>query len=323
MMQLAFLPWLRRQRQRLAESWLTRRVPPEAPRIRLHRRRLFILPTRLGWVYAVIVLALLLGSVNYETNLGFGATFLLAGLGITGMIRTYRNLHGLGLQFGPAQPVFAGDTAHFPVTIDGQQLDRRAIRLDDEVTPMVAAGIPFATAVTRRTQRRGRLRLPRLSVATSWPLALFAVWSWVYPRTEGIVYPRPVDHGHPPPNHHTAGSGSVRQRSGDDELAGLREYAPGDSLRRIAWKSYARTGDLQTKLFEAEAAGERVFDWYELSGLDREARLEQLACWVVAAESRGERYALQLPGVTLDADSGPEHRHHCLAALAHYGESPA
>ena len=322
-MRLPLRQWLQRQRQRIAAAWLERRVPPEAPRILLHRRRLFILPTRLGWVYAGIVITLLIGSVNYETNLGFAATFLLAGLGITGMIRTYRNLHGLILRFGPAQPVFAGGSAHFPVTLDGQRQPRRAIAVADAVEPRIDAGVALSTHVTRTTRTRGRLALPRLSVATSWPLGLFRVWSWVHPRVETVVYPRAVDHGHPPPDSHTRGSGATRTRAGEEELAGLREYTAGDSPRRIAWKSYARTGALHTKLFEAEAAGDRVFDWYELSRLEHEARLEQMAYWVVAAEARGERYALRLPDRVLAPDTGAEHRHSCLEALALHGEGRA
>lgn len=286
----------------------------------LHRRRLYILPTRLGWTYGAMLLALLLGSVNYETSLGFGATFLLAGLGLAVMIRSYRNLYRLELRFGPAPAVFVGETVRFPVVLEGGRLTRWAVRLADAMVPCLAEAEQHHCCVTLTARRRGRMPLPRSVVDTIWPLGLFRVWSWVHPRVHGIVYPRPVDHGQRPPEQRTGGTGSARSRAGNDDFAGLREYHPGDSPRRIAWKSYARTDELHTKTFEAEAAGDRVLDWFDLPALGTEARLEQLACWILDADACGARYALRLPRQTLDSGSGSGHRHRCLEALALHGE---
>ena len=56
--------------------------------IELNRKRIYILPTRRGLVFAVFLLAMLLGSINYALSLGFVLTFLLAGLGLVGMLHT-------------------------------------------------------------------------------------------------------------------------------------------------------------------------------------------------------------------------------------------
>jgi len=63
----------------------------------------------------------------------------------------------------------------------------------------------------------------------------------------------------------------------------------------------------------------RMFEYAQLARLDEEARLSQLARWVVDAEAHGELYGLIIPGVTFAPDRGPEHRHRCLAALALFG----
>ena len=62
-----------------------------------------------------------------------------------------------------------------------------------------------------------------------------------------------------------------------------------------------------------------LFDFAQLPIPDVEARLSQLARWVVDAEAHGERYGLILPAVRLAPDRGPAHRHRCLAALATFG----
>ncbi len=78
-------------------------------------------------------------------------------------------------------------------------------------------------------------------------------------------------------------------------LAGLREYARGDPLNRIHWKTTARTGELWTKTYEPSAVtgGTLILDLHEESypPQDREARME-LAITTTASIS----YLLQTSG---------------------------
>jgi uncharacterized protein (DUF58 family) len=133
----------------------------------------------------------------------------------------------------------------------------------------------------------------------------------VYPRARGSR-PMPVDSGY------KAGTKS-RGLSGSDEWLGLRPFRDGDSPRQVAWKAYARGAPLLVKEYSAMGAELRMFDFSKLDGLDTEARLEQLARWVVDADTRGERYGLIVAPHDVEPDSGPQHRHQCLAALALYG----
>lgn len=314
---------LAERRYRLVRRWLDRRVPPESPHIILHRRRLFILPTRLGYTFALTLALLLLGSLNYGTSLGFVVTFLLAGSGALGMLHTYRNLEGITLTFAPASPVFAGETAQFPVHVDATEKPRWAITLTppgdgDGIDFHTRSDAPVAATMPVPAQRRGRLRPGRSRLTTEWPLGLFRVWSWLHPRVGTVIYPEPRDHGFPLPE---TGAGGRRGRpaAGDEDFEGLRDYRPGDSPRRIAWKALARTDELQTKTFEAAPAGERWLPWDALGSLSMEARLEQLSHWVVELDRRGLRYGLALPDHRIEPDTGRAHRHRCLEALALFG----
>jgi uncharacterized protein (DUF58 family) len=87
----------------------------------------------------------------------------------------------------------------------------------------------------------------------------------------------------------------------------------------VDWKAYAREAPLLVKEYSDASAELREFDFTSLAHLDVEARLSQLARWVVDTEAHGERYGLALPGIRLPPDRGPEHRHRCLAALAMFG----
>ncbi len=312
-------------RDALAQYWLARRVPPESARIRLHRRRLFILPTGLGYAFALTLALLLLGSLNYGTSLGFAVTFLLAGAGALAMVHTYRNLEGIELVFAHPRPVFAGEPLRVPVRLRAGPPRRWSVELEGgDVNP--PACDPGHEAPAEReyrfdTGRRGRFPLPRLRVATAWPFGLFRVWSWIWPRVSALVYPARVDHGVPMPRQ-PAGEGRDQPRSGSDEdFAGLRAYRPGDSPRRIAWRIFACSDELVVKAFESSPAGDLWFEWSQLPSLGPEERLEQLCDWVVRADRQGVRYGLALPDARIDPGAGPPHLARCLEALALVGDA--
>ena len=94
------------------QTWLFQWRGPETGEIVLVQRRVFILPTRQGLVFAVVLLVMLAGSINYSLGLGFVLTFLLGALGVNAMIYTFRNLANLRVSGGRVRPVYAGDTIY-------------------------------------------------------------------------------------------------------------------------------------------------------------------------------------------------------------------
>ena len=51
--------------------WLRRSDKPEAGEVTLTSRRVFILPTRAGLSFVVLLAIMLIGSLNYNLGLGF------------------------------------------------------------------------------------------------------------------------------------------------------------------------------------------------------------------------------------------------------------
>jgi uncharacterized protein (DUF58 family) len=166
-------------------------------------------------------------------------------------------------------------------------------------------------------QRRGRLRLGRLRVFTTFPLGLFRAWSNVELDMQCLVYPRPEHGGVALPVPRAGDADGLESGQGQDDFAGLREYQHGDSLRHVAWKAVARGQPVMTKQFAGRAAGELWLDWDDMpSGFHLEARLSRLTRWVVDAARAGHAYGLRLPTAVVALSSGPAHEQRCLAALA-------
>lgn len=306
--------------ERWAATWARRRQGADSHAVALKRRRIYILPTRFGLVFALMLLAMLLGSLNYNASLGFTLTFLLTGVALVVMHHCHNNLLGATIKFLGAAPVFAGERAEFRIAVGN---DSVAPRFEIELGwKGHAAGpvdvAPGATEVLRLgvpTQRRGWIGLERFRVETRYPARLFRAWTWVHMDARCLVYPRPADPGRPLPE---GSGGGVRgqPRAGDDDFAGLRSAAVGDPLHRIAWKAYARNDVLLLKEFASGTEQACRLDWDMLPELDVEQRLSQLARWCVDADAAGRSLALRLPGREVPLGAGPEHLAACLEALA-------
>jgi uncharacterized protein (DUF58 family) len=158
--------------------------------------------------------------------------------------------------------------------------------------------------------------IERVRLATAQPSGLFRAWTWVHAPLQLLVYPRPFGSLPMPlapgnkPGSHSQGS------SGADEWLTLRPFREGDSPKQVDWKAYAREAPLLVKEYSPPGADTRLFEFAHLSDPDIEARICQLARWVVDAEARGDRYGLVLPRLSIPPDRGPQQRHRCLAALA-------
>lgn len=104
--------------------------------------------------------------------------------------------------------------------------------------------------------RRGYLHLTGVTLARAEPFGLYRAARTLRARGSVLVLPE----RHPVPRLALPGSRKYQQGGvalassvGDsEEFAALREYRPGDPLRRIHWKSWARLGEPVVKEFQDE-----------------------------------------------------------------------
>lgn len=303
------------------QAWIRRRQGIDRDPVRLERRRIYILPTPLGIAYAAMLFAMVLGGMNYGNNLGLALAFLLVSLGFVVMHHCHGTLTGLGLRLAATESGFVGGEARFTINFENTALaSRPRIELSVVGEPARVVDVPSGGTATAElsipAMRRGRVRLERFVVATRHPLGLFRAWAVVHSEYSAIAWPAPAERGRVPPGVETDTGGAQEHAQGDHDFAGLRPFQAGDSLRRIAWKAYARGQGLHTKQYAGTDVVSHVFDWDSLPALGTEARLAQLCRWVLDAHEQGEAFGLRLPGVTLEPNVGTAHRERCLDALA-------
>lgn len=309
---LPYLPW--------------RKPVLESGPIRLGSRRLYILPTRSGLVFALILLGLLVGAINYSVSLVYLFTFWFAALAVVGMLHTQRNLSGLLLQASATAPVFAGESACFKLRVENpSRLPRQGIGLrhgegQGQACDIAAGGQTLLELPLPQAERGWNIP-GRFAIHSEFPLGLFRCWSVLELDWGVLVYPRPAADALPLPAAEADDDAGSASGAEGTEFSGLRGYQPGDATRRIAWKASARGSEnLLTKQFTSSATQRLWLSWWRTPERDLEGRLSRITRWVLDAHAAGLCYGLELPGRKLPPQAGEAHLRQCLEALARYGQ---
>ncbi|CAN7542739.1 DUF58 domain-containing protein [Acidovorax sp. LjRoot194] len=317
--------------RRRFQHWWQGRLPLNDT-LTLTQRNVYILPTGAGWMLALTLIVLLIASINYQLNLGYLLTFLLAGSAVIGMHICHANLRGLTLHLKAPDPHFMGTSTAFDIQVSSERkTPRYGIALSVHGTGKephhwawtdVPAQGQASVQVAFKPERRGLHRVPTLTAETRFPLGTFRVWTYWRPAAQVLVYPAPENPVPPLPSGEprTGGAGSTPTQ-GIGEFDGVRAYRRGDPLKLVVWKKAAKTlGTGTDDLVSRDAQqAQRQELWLDLARAtlpDHEARISRLAAWVLQADRLGLEYGLRLPGVEIHPDTGVAHRRRCLEALA-------
>ena len=298
---------------------LTRHRAPEPLPIRLHRRRVYVLPAGFGVFFALVGVTMLMGALNFNNNAALLFTFALAGVVLISLPRTVGHLERMTLSSVRADPVHAGGTVEARLQLlaeDGRARPRLRLRHERlERVFDLEGGDGMQLLLSLPATRRGLMPLGRLTFWTDYPFGVFRAWSVLNPDSPLLVYPRPEPNGPPLPLAGRQGEARTAKPHGED-WQGLREFRAGDPMRLIAWKASAREERLLVKEFAEPRGGEVVLDWATLGALDHETRISRLTRWVLMAEAAQRPYRLVLPLESFGPGLGPTHRAQCLTALA-------
>ncbi|EGF12289.1 TPA: DUF58 domain-containing protein [Neisseria bacilliformis] len=287
-------------------------------------------PTRLGAGLLVVVFLLWLVGVNYQVNLAYVAAFWLLGFLAVGVLLNLRQLLALKIDVAMPQEVFAGQDAVLQLTAQSPQRTRflwlcseddylAAQRPSENIwQPWRAEEGSAAFDWRVPALLRGHLRVPPLRTASVAPFGLTVsqcVWHW---PSDAVVYPAPIAHAVPAAA--PRGSGETAERrpaEGGDEPAYLQAHRDGMPVQHIAWKTYAKTGEMLSKRFEEEVppADKNIISYRDYPAGTPKDRLAGLLCRrVLDADRSGLPYILEMPQRSIAPQHGQ--REICLTALA-------
>lgn len=315
-------------RARVDRWFLSRRAPSDA--VVLTQRNVYILPTAAGWLLFATLLVLLVASINFQLNLGYLLTFLLAGCVVVGMHVGHGTLRGLQLHLLAPEPQFAGAAAVARVVLHNARRSARygiglSIRGSGHWTwADVPPGGNETVEIAFSPPQRGWQNVPALSAETRFPLGTFRVWTVWQPAARVLVWPSPESRPPPLPSGQDSGDAEREQRAASQqagEYDGVRAYRRGDPRKLIVWKLAARaqaTGSnaLVSRDTQESQHRELWLDEQQAALPEAEARLSRLCAWVLMAERAGLDYGLQVAGQRVPPSQGDAHRMRCLEVLA-------
>jgi uncharacterized protein (DUF58 family) len=176
----------------------------------------------------------------------------------------------------------------------------RGARFEPAPIPILAPGEATSVRVRVRPSQRGILRLDALLIARADPFGLFRSLVRVNVPGQILVLPRryPVSRleNAGSPKHQHRGVALASRVGESEEFLGLREYRPGDPLRRIHWRSWARAGQPITKEYQDEHFTRQALVLDTFTDPDNTEAFEEAVSVAAsfAAQDRGEDSLLDL-----------------------------
>jgi len=286
--------------------------------------RLQPVPSRNIGGFLFVLAAMWYAGASQSNGAAYLLFFLLLSVVLVSIPQTFSNLRATKITSGSIKPVFAGQEISLPLEIMNSSrrphytisVELPGMGGDFQVVDEIPAGKAAWTTLHFPAEKRGAHEIPAAMLSSSWPIGALKVRCRLPLRQGYLVYPKP---GGDPNFPRSTAAASRRpeavQLEGDD-FTGVRSYMPGESQRHVDWKAVARGQPMMTKQFASESGGTLDFDFSNMQVRGVEARLSQLALWVIEAERAHRRYSLHLPGTEIPASLGEPHFHRCLQALA-------
>jgi uncharacterized protein (DUF58 family) len=280
-------------------------------------------PNKMGIGFIILVIAMLLAAINYGNNIIFFISFLLISLMGNSAWQTRRQLNSCSLSVFAIAPRHANESGVWQIQLSSQ-LPNPAITIKALGADSVVCALPAAT--TMRVDLplaplpRGNYPAPIILLSTQYPIGLWTAerafhWAgqrqWIYPAPQGNApFPRADLVGKKPAT-------PVAANQGDEQFDHLRAYTAGDALNRIAFKQFAKTGQLVTQHWQSDltASDEIQINFNQMAG-SIEANISQITQWVLQLSTLHIAFTLNLPGHAILRGHDARHRQQCLEALA-------
>lgn len=300
---------------------------PRSDQITLGLKNVYIFFSRQGWLFAVLLLITFVMGVNYGNNLVLGLFFYLFAIWLVSVFYTFVQISSLRLHFVEATLTQAQSVAYVTLEISSRSAKpSRQIYLtfdqpSTSQSPVCVASLDKPTLVHLpvRTDKRGCISLPRLTIYSTYPLGIMRAWAYAYLNSPVFVYPKPRSFDYGQPNHMTHDGSEAFHAfavAGQNDFDKLDTYQQGESLTRVSWGHLARGAGMLSKHFADSVGHEWCLDYAKMPSSNHEQKLAELVFAIHQLHALHIPFMLILPSGQSKMGVGETFVQDCLRQIA-------
>lgn len=269
-------------------------------------RQAIALPTASGILFFALIVILLLGAINFQSNLGFLMAFALLVFGFIALVFLGFNFHQVSLSI--AGDVYCESEKEPEIMISVQSKHpSQEIQLGIEGRSVVCDVESHYQRILMRcsSRTRGLHPIPMIEIGSTFPFGWALLKCRWQTSKQFIIYPRPIK----PVTQHRQ-----MHPEGFDQIH-VRDYRPGDRTASIAWK---KTRQLESPVVIDVVGASRPlhFSYRNFNAIDSETTLSYLTWDVLRCAEHGYSWSLELPHEMLPIGSGSRHLEQSLRMLS-------
>ena len=313
--------------------------------------RVFILPTRFGVYFIIIIFILFLMSLSYGHSLAISATFVFVSIVVISIVYTNYNIYGVDIKEERSNKSFFNND-DFQIFLYNEwsrprpdieiEVTLRSLHEKRELTYIGATSLLSRMdssvrlkSLTSSKSRRGVYHMERIKVSTAFPFGLFRSWKYLEPLSEQstvYIFPNPLEpqvKGEIVTNSGNKLKDQVdnskqakrlvtRSGVGTENFYEHSPYRDSGGIKRIDWKIYSRTHELFEKHYEDEHKNRYLLDRKNFQSYPLELQMSYLCFYILKFTREAKSFALVLNDETPYWDSGKNYEQSCLIKLSEY-----
>jgi uncharacterized protein (DUF58 family) len=285
---------------------------------------------RAGTVYIFISIFLGVVAINSANNLLYLVTAVLLGYMLASGLAGRSNIRNAVVSVSFPDEIYAqapcvavvqvvNKSRFVPIFLIEVTLEERGGRV---FFPIVQPGKSESLTFFTTFPSRGQHRVEDIELSSVYPFNFFVRYWPVDFETSATVFPYPLRCDlalvfvHRGPRDEEGEDAAFREET---DIVGVRPYIEGDAMKRIHWKSSARTGKLQTRLYDGTSAqAGRVIDLDRLVGEDVEQGLSMATYAVVESMKSRLPVGMRIREEIIPPAAGFAHKKDLMTRLALY-----
>lgn len=289
------------------------------------KERIYLIPTRYGWMYGLGVFITVLAGVIYSNNLTYLLSFFLVALILIGMIQTHNNMKGLSIERIAIDILPENSRGRVKLWIQSQNFEGHnqilieSISRDKKSLSFTISQLSGKSLISEETSfqsgSRGKFKLGKLRMSTTFPFGLFYAWKSISLDQYYYTYPYPKNSKDL--SHSIIYGETFENKIGlkGDDYTQHKKYDKATSPRHIDWKAFAKRKVLLVKEFNDGERQAVLLDFKDTKG-SFEDRLRQLSFWIDECESTKTSYLLKIGSFISGPSFGKSQREKCLKQLS-------